>query len=124
MRRSLSLLPNRDRNLGNVSQELGIKSDELVARENIRITLASELDSTTLTLESKIDLLEIADCCKARKVHFMYDKREHPRQSLLQPNLGFYSLTFIFLFALDYLFSAPQIIASAEGHAVKVQEAT
>lgn len=36
------------------------------------------------------DLLEIADCCKARKVHFMYDKREHPRQSLLQPNLGCY----------------------------------
>ncbi|OAE21027.1 hypothetical protein AXG93_606s1120 [Marchantia polymorpha subsp. ruderalis] len=34
------------------------------------------------------DLLEIADCCKARKVHIVYDKREHPRQSLLQPNLG------------------------------------
>jgi len=47
------------------------------------------------------DLLEIADCCKARKVHFMYDKREHPRQSLLQPNLGCYSLTVI-LFALDH----------------------
>lgn len=47
------------------------------------------------------DLLEIADCCKARKVHFLYDKREHPRQSILQPNLGCYSLTFI-LFALDH----------------------
>ena len=48
------------------------------------------------------DLLEIADCCKARKVHFMYDKREHSRQSLLQPNLGSYSLPFIFLFVLDH----------------------
>lgn len=34
------------------------------------------------------DLLEIADTCKARKVHILYDKREHPKQSLLQPNLG------------------------------------
>lgn len=34
------------------------------------------------------DLLEIADCCKVQKVHVLYDKREHPRQSLLQPNLG------------------------------------
>lgn len=34
------------------------------------------------------DLLEVANCCKARKVHILYDKREHPRQSLLQPNLG------------------------------------
>lgn len=39
------------------------------------------------------DLLEIADCCKAHKVHVMYDKREHPRQSLLQPNLGQCSVT-------------------------------
>ncbi|CAM6095372.1 unnamed protein product [Calypogeia fissa] len=34
------------------------------------------------------DLLEIADTCKARKMHILYDKREHPKQSLLQPNLG------------------------------------
>jgi sacsin len=34
------------------------------------------------------NLLEIADCCKARKIHVLYDKRQHPRQSLLQPNLG------------------------------------
>ncbi|KAM0945268.1 putative transcription factor C2H2 family [Dioscorea sansibarensis] len=34
------------------------------------------------------DLLELADCCKAKKVHFIYDKREHPRQSLLQHNFG------------------------------------
>ncbi|XP_058090303.1 uncharacterized protein LOC131236843 isoform X2 [Magnolia sinica] len=34
------------------------------------------------------DLLELADCCKAKKVHLIFDKREHPRQSLLQHNLG------------------------------------
>ncbi|MQL84580.1 hypothetical protein Taro_017078 [Colocasia esculenta] len=34
------------------------------------------------------DLLELADCCSARKVHLIHDKREHPRQSLLQHNLG------------------------------------
>ncbi|KAJ7566796.1 hypothetical protein O6H91_02G118900 [Diphasiastrum complanatum] len=36
------------------------------------------------------DLLEIADCCRARKVHVVYDKNEHPKQSLLQPNLSQY----------------------------------
>lgn len=34
------------------------------------------------------DLLELADCCKAKKLHLIIDKREHPRQSLLQQNLG------------------------------------
>ncbi|KAK4261932.1 hypothetical protein QN277_004866 [Acacia crassicarpa] len=34
------------------------------------------------------DLLELADCCKAKKLHLIYDKREHPCQSLLQHNLG------------------------------------
>lgn len=34
------------------------------------------------------DLLELADGCKAKKLHLIYDKREHPRQSLLQHNLG------------------------------------
>ncbi|KAH7692178.1 sacsin protein [Dioscorea alata] len=34
------------------------------------------------------DLLELADCCKAKRVHIIYDKREHPRQSLLQHNFG------------------------------------
>lgn len=34
------------------------------------------------------DLLELADCCKADKLHLIFDKREHPRQSLLQHNLG------------------------------------
>lgn len=34
------------------------------------------------------DLLELADCCKAKSLHLIFDKREHPRQSLLQHNLG------------------------------------
>lgn len=34
------------------------------------------------------DLLELADCCKAKRLHLIFDKREHPRQSLLQHNLG------------------------------------
>lgn len=34
------------------------------------------------------DLLELADCCKAKKLHLIIDKRDHPRQSLLQQNLG------------------------------------
>lgn len=34
------------------------------------------------------DLLELADCCKAKKLHLFIDKREHPCQSLLQHNLG------------------------------------
>ncbi|CAI9097022.1 OLC1v1033309C2 [Oldenlandia corymbosa var. corymbosa] len=34
------------------------------------------------------DLLEMADCCKAKKLHLIFDKRDHPRLSLLQHNLG------------------------------------
>lgn len=34
------------------------------------------------------DLLELADYCNAKKVHLIYDKREHPKQSLLQQSLG------------------------------------
>jgi sacsin len=34
------------------------------------------------------DLMELADSCNAKKVHLIYDKRDHPKQSLLQQNLG------------------------------------
>lgn len=34
------------------------------------------------------DLMELADYCNAKKVHLIYDKREHPKQSLLQQSLG------------------------------------
>ncbi|KAG0476067.1 hypothetical protein HPP92_012908 [Vanilla planifolia] len=33
------------------------------------------------------DLLELADYIKAKKLHLIYDKRQHPKQSLLQHNL-------------------------------------
>ncbi|XP_062184286.1 uncharacterized protein LOC133888156 isoform X2 [Phragmites australis] len=45
------------------------------------------------------DLIELADYCNAKKVHLIYDKREHPKQSLLQQNLGDFqgsSLTVVF----------------------------
>ncbi|XP_047319790.1 sacsin isoform X2 [Impatiens glandulifera] len=47
------------------------------------------------------DLLEFADTCKATKLHLIFDKREHPRQSLLQHNLG--------------EFQGPALIAVLEG---------
>ncbi|XP_010547716.1 PREDICTED: sacsin isoform X2 [Tarenaya hassleriana] len=34
------------------------------------------------------DLLELADCCKVKKLHLIFDKREHARKSLLQHNFG------------------------------------
>ncbi|CAM0901691.1 unnamed protein product [Alopecurus aequalis] len=34
------------------------------------------------------DLIELADSCNAKKVHLIYDKRDHPKQSLLEQNLG------------------------------------
>ncbi|KAK4746859.1 hypothetical protein SAY87_025896 [Trapa incisa] len=34
------------------------------------------------------DLLELADCCKAKKLHVIVDKREHHCESLLQQNLA------------------------------------
>lgn len=34
------------------------------------------------------DLLELADCCKAKKLHIIIDKRQHPCQFLMQHNLG------------------------------------
>lgn len=40
------------------------------------------------------DIIKLADYCGAKKVHLIYDKREHPRQSLLQRNLGTFLLVF------------------------------
>ncbi|XP_052152045.1 uncharacterized protein LOC127770389 isoform X1 [Oryza glaberrima] len=45
------------------------------------------------------DLIELADHCNAKKVHLIYDKRDHPKQSLLQQSLGDFqgsSLTVVF----------------------------
>nr|KYP37061.1 Sacsin [Cajanus cajan] len=54
------------------------------------------------------DLLELADCCKAKRLHLIYDKREHPRQSLLQHNLG--------------EFQGPALIAIFEGACLSREE--
>lgn len=54
------------------------------------------------------DLIELADCCKAKKLHIIYDKREHPCQSLLQQNLG--------------EFQGPALIAVLEGASLSREE--
>ncbi|KAL8224267.1 hypothetical protein R6Q57_019742 [Mikania cordata] len=54
------------------------------------------------------DLIELADCCKAKKLHILFDKREHPCQSLLQQNLG------------D--FQGPALIAVLEGASLSWEE--
>lgn len=54
------------------------------------------------------DLLELADCCNAKKLHLIYDKREHPRQSLLQHNLG--------------EFQGPSLVAIFEGACLSREE--
>ncbi|XP_042037175.1 sacsin isoform X1 [Salvia splendens] len=54
------------------------------------------------------DLLELADCCKAKKLHLIFDKREHPRQSLLQHNLA--------------EFQGPALVAILEGASLSGDE--
>ncbi|RDX78476.1 Sacsin, partial [Mucuna pruriens] len=54
------------------------------------------------------DLLELADYCKAKRLHLIYDKREHPRQSLLQHNLG--------------EFQGPSLLAILEGACLSREE--
>uniref|UniRef100_A0A9I9DSX1 RING-type domain-containing protein n=1 Tax=Cucumis melo TaxID=3656 RepID=A0A9I9DSX1_CUCME len=54
------------------------------------------------------DLLELADCCKAKNLRLIFDKREHPRQSLLQHNLG--------------EFQGPALVAIFEGSSLSTEE--
>ncbi|XP_071734151.1 uncharacterized protein [Rutidosis leptorrhynchoides] len=54
------------------------------------------------------DLIELADCCKAKKLHIIFDKRQHPCQSLLQQNLG------------D--FQGPALVAVLEGASLSREE--
>ncbi|KAK3017644.1 hypothetical protein RJ639_003236 [Escallonia herrerae] len=54
------------------------------------------------------DLLELADCCKAKKLHLIFDKREHPHQSLLQHNLA--------------EFQGPALVAILEGAILNREE--
>lgn len=41
------------------------------------------------------DLMEVADMCGAKRMDVLWDKRQHPSLSLLQPNLGEASLPFV-----------------------------
>jgi len=50
------------------------------------------------------DLIELADYCNAKKVHLIYDKREHPKQSLLQQSLGMVEIVSSQLFLLYFYF--------------------
>ncbi|XP_057820319.2 uncharacterized protein LOC131033191 isoform X2 [Cryptomeria japonica] len=71
------------RNISVMDQEM---TKDLPCMDHIRISeVLKRYGNYDLLL---FDLLEIADRCKARKLHILYDKRDHPRQSLLQPNLG------------------------------------
>ncbi|KAL5993451.1 hypothetical protein ACLOJK_014376 [Asimina triloba] len=64
------------------------------------------------------DLLELADCCKATKVHLIFDKREHPRQSLLQQNLGV-----VFVRVHDFSeFQGPALTIVLEGATLSREE--
>ncbi|KZV50624.1 sacsin [Dorcoceras hygrometricum] len=54
------------------------------------------------------DLIELADCCKTNKLHLIFDKREHPRQSLLQHNLA--------------EFQGPALVAILEGASLSGDE--
>ncbi|KAK9117869.1 hypothetical protein Scep_015962 [Stephania cephalantha] len=54
------------------------------------------------------DLLELADCCKTRKLHLIFDKREHLCESLLQHNLG--------------EFQGPALVAVLEGATLSREE--
>nr|XP_043609454.1 sacsin [Erigeron canadensis] len=54
------------------------------------------------------DLIELADCCKAKKLHVIFDKRQHACQSLLQQNLGG--------------FQGPALVAVLEGATLSTEE--
>lgn len=85
-----------------LAKTLGVQSlrnlslvDEQTTRDLPCIDYASICELLAFYGESDFvlyDLLELADKCKAKKLHLIYDKREHSRQSLLQQNLGKNSL--------------------------------
>lgn len=86
-----------------IDQEM---TKDLPCMDHTRITeLLQRYGNDDLLL---FDLLEIADQCQAKKLHIIYDKREHPRQSLLQPNLG--------------EFQGPALIIAFEGTVLSMEE--
>ncbi|XP_020581520.1 sacsin isoform X2 [Phalaenopsis equestris] len=86
-------------NIGNdLAKRLGVQSlqglssvDEKTARDFSCMDYARISDLFALYGEREsllFDLLELADHLRAKKLHLIFDKRQHPRQSLLQHNLG------------------------------------
>lgn len=82
----------------NLADRLGIqslRSVSLVSEEMTKDLLCMDYTKICELLELYgktdfllYDLLELADCCKAKKLHLIFDRREHRCQSLLQHNLG------------------------------------
>lgn len=82
----------------NLADRLGIqslRSVSLVSEEMTKDLLCMDYPKICELLELYgktdfllYDLLELADCCKAKKLHLIFDRREHRCQSLLQHNLG------------------------------------
>ncbi|XP_057525626.1 uncharacterized protein LOC130805043 isoform X1 [Amaranthus tricolor] len=65
--------------------------DEEMAKDLVCMDFARISELLTLYAGEKfllLDLLELADSCNTKKMHIIFDKRRHPRQSLLQHNLG------------------------------------
>ncbi|KAL0410666.1 UNVERIFIED_CONTAM: Sacsin [Sesamum latifolium] len=101
-----------------LANRLGIqslRSLSLVSKELTKDFPCMDYNKITELLESHgdyefllFDLLELADCCKAKKLHLIFDKREHPRQSLLQHNLA--------------EFQGPALVAILEGASLSGDE--
>ncbi|XP_021724690.1 uncharacterized protein LOC110692006 isoform X2 [Chenopodium quinoa] len=65
--------------------------DEEMAKDLVCMDFARISELLTLYASHEFllfDLLELADSCNTKKMHIIFDKREHPCQSLLQHNLG------------------------------------
>ncbi|KAK6149340.1 hypothetical protein DH2020_016865 [Rehmannia glutinosa] len=92
-----------------------VRSLSLVSKEFTKDFPCMDYNKISELLESHgnyefllFDLLELADCCKAKKLHLIFDKREHPRQSLLQHNLA--------------EFQGPALVAVLEGASLSGDE--
>ncbi|XP_073158695.1 uncharacterized protein [Henckelia pumila] len=101
-----------------LANRLGIqslRSVSLVSKELTKDLPCMDYSKISELLESHgnfefllFDLIELADCCKTDKLHLVFDKREHPRQSLLQHNLA--------------EFQGPALVAILEGASLSGDE--
>ncbi|XP_021846367.2 uncharacterized protein [Spinacia oleracea] len=87
--------------------------DEEMAKDLVCMDFARISELLTLYASDEFllfDLLELADSCNTKKMHIIFDKREHPRQSLLQHNLG--------------EFQGPALLVVFEGASLSREEVT